>query len=260
MEFQNLLVEHSPGIAKITINREKVMNALDADTLRELTDAVERLGDDRDVRVLVLTGAGDKAFVAGADIKGMQTLSPDEASQFAAIGHRLGDVLAEIPKIAIAAVNGFALGGGCELALCCDFIYASDKARFGQPEVNLGVIPGFGGTTRLPRRIGLARAIEMVTTGQMIGAEEALRIGLVNKVVPHAELWREVKATAELIAAKGPVAVGYAKRSLRASLELHLEEQNKLEIELFGSCFATQDQKEGMKAFLEKRAAAFTGT
>ncbi len=260
MEFQNLLVDQlGPGIMRITINRAAVLNALDAQTIEDLTEAFDRIGEDRDVRVVVLTGAGEKAFVAGADIKAMVDMNGDQGAAFAAVGHRLGDVIAEVPQIVIAAVNGFALGGGTELALCCDFIYASDKAKFGQPEVNLGVIPGFGGTTRLPRRVGMARALELVTTGVIINAEEALRIGLVNKVVPAAELMDAVKAVAETICQKGPVAVANAKRSIRASLETSLSDNNRIEINAFGHCFTTEDQKEGMRAFLEKRPAKFQG-
>ena len=259
MSFQNVLVEHHGPVARLTINRPKAMNALDPLTLDELTRAIVELGGDEGTRAIVLTGAGEKAFVAGADIKGMAAMTAAEAEEFGALGHRLGDAIGRLPKIVIAAVNGFALGGVCELALACDFIYASETAKFGQPEVNLGVIPGFGGTTRLPRRIGVARAIEMVTSAETVGAAEALRIGLVNRVFPASELLTAAHATAEMIAKKGPIAVAAAKRSLRASQELSLEDNNKLEVQLFGQCFASADQKEGMLAFIEKRPATFTG-
>jgi len=182
-----------------------------------------------------------------------------EARGFAAAGRAVGDVLEGMQKPVIAAVNGFALGGGCEIALACDFIYASDKAKFGQPEVNLGVIPGFGGTQRLARRIGQGRAMELVLTGDMIGADEALRMGLVNKIVAAAELMAETKKCAEKIAQKGPLAIAYARRAVRKSAELSLPAGLDLEAELFALLFATQDQKEGMKAFLGKRPAKFEG-
>ena len=258
--MSNLIVEQTGFVATVTINRPQVMNALNAETLGELTDVATRFSAaPESVRAVILTGAGDKAFVAGADIKAMASMTAAEAAAFGGVGHRLGDALAAAPQIWIAAVNGFALGGGCELALACDFIYASEKARFGQPEVNLAVIPGFGGTTRLPRRVGVARAIEMVTAGANIFADEALRIGLVNRVCKPEELLTAARATAELIAAKGPLAVAAAKRSIRASQQLSLDENNRLEVELFGACFSSHDQKEGMLAFLEKRAAVFTG-
>jgi len=261
VEYRNLLVERvaQGAVARVTVNRPSVLNALDAETLRELDAAMEAIADDDGMRAVVLTGAGEKAFVAGADIKAMVELGPEAASEFAALGHRLGDRIAGMPQIVIAAVNGFALGGGCELALACDFAYASERAKFGQPEVNLAVIPGFGGTSRLARRIGLPRAIELVTTGATIDAQEALRIGLVNKVLPPGELLGAAQAAAETIAKKGPRAVANAKRSLRAADERPLSQHNRLEIELFGACFATEDQKEGMRAFLEKRPAQFKG-
>jgi enoyl-CoA hydratase len=182
-----------------------------------------------------------------------------EARGFAQAGRSVGDVLENMAKPVIAAVNGFALGGGCELALACDFIYCSDKARFGQPEVNLGVIPGFGGTQRLPRRIGAGRAMELVLTGDLIGADEALRIGLVNKVFPAAELMAEARKCADKIASKGPLAIAYARRAVRKGAELSLSAGNDLEAELFALLFATNDQKEGMRAFLAKRPANFEG-
>jgi enoyl-CoA hydratase len=182
-----------------------------------------------------------------------------EARGFAAAGRAVGDVLEGMAKPVIAAVNGFALGGGCELALACDFIYAGDKAKFGQPEVNLGVIPGFGGTQRLPRRIGAGRAMELILTGDLIGADEALRIGLVNKIFPAAELMAATKKCAEKIASKGPLAIAYARRAVRKGAELNLPAGNDYEAELFALLFATQDQKEGMRAFLGKRPAKFEG-
>jgi enoyl-CoA hydratase len=257
--YENLVVEEREQAVRVTVNRPQALNALNRTTLEELHQVADALARRPEVRVVVITGAGDKAFVAGADIKGMIDLGPEEGAAFAAIGHRLADAIAAAPQIWIAAVNGFALGGGCELALCCDFAWASDRARFGQPEVNLGVIPGFGGTSRLARRVGVARAIEMVTTGNLMSAAEALAIGLINRVVPHATLLDEVDAVARTIASKGPLAVSRAKQSLRASQELPLSQHNALEIRLFGECFATADQKEGMAAFVEKRPAVFKG-
>lgn len=246
-------------LAVLTVNRPDKLNALDAEVIGALHDAVEKLAGSPDVRCAILTGAGEKAFVAGADIPSMQALSVDEARAFAQKGHALGAAMEALSIPIIAAVNGFALGGGCELALACDFVHASEKARFGQPEVKLGVIPGFGGTQRLARRVGIGRARELVYSGAMIGADEALRIGLVNAVHPHAELMTKVRALATTIAAMGPFAVAEAKRVLREGEERPLEEANAIEVEGFARCFSTSDQREGMKAFLEKRAASFTG-
>jgi enoyl-CoA hydratase len=257
--YENVRVEVEGFVATLTIARDKALNALNRQTLNELNWALRELDGDARLRALIVTGAGDKAFVAGADIAEMKDLPPLEARAFAELGHSVGETLARLGKPVIAAVNGFALGGGCELALACDFIVAADKARFGQPEVNLGVIPGFGGTQRLARRVGVARAMELVLTGEMIGADEALRIGLVNKVVPATELLTETKKIAEKISQKGPIAVKLARQAVRASEELPLTEGNRLERELFSLTFASDDQKEGMRAFLEKRAAKFEG-
>ncbi|HEX6836882.1 MAG TPA: enoyl-CoA hydratase-related protein, partial [Polyangia bacterium] len=233
--------------------------ALNRQTLNEIGWALRDADGDARVRCVIMTGAGEKALVAGADISEMADQGATEARGFAAAGRAVGDVLEAMTKPVIAAVNGFALGGGCEIALACDFIYASDKAKFGQPEVNLGVIPGFGGTQRLARRIGQGRAMELVLTGDMVGAEEALRVGLVNKVFPAAELMAEVRKCADKIASKGPLAIGYARRAVRKSAELGLTAGLDLEAELFALLFATADQKEGMKAFLGKRPAKFEG-
>jgi enoyl-CoA hydratase len=206
-----------------------------------------------------VTGAGEKAFVAGADIASMRNMSADEAKIFGQKGHAAMDALGSLPFPVIAAVNGFALGGGCELALACDFIYASERAKFGQPEVNLGVIPGFGGTQRLARRVSVGVARELIYTGNIIDAQEALRIGLVNKVLPADQLLAEAKKTAQLIAQKGPLAIRYAKRVIGEGLDNTLGDGNEIEVDTFAACFRTQDQKEGMSAFLEKRAANFKG-
>jgi enoyl-CoA hydratase len=257
--YENVRYEVDGFIATITIAREKALNALNRHTLNEIGWALRDADGDARVRCVILTGAGEKAFVAGADIAEMAEQGAIEARGFAGAGRAVGDVLEAMQKPVIAAVNGFALGGGTELALACDFIYASDKAKFGQPEINLGVIPGFGGTQRLARRIGVGRAMELILTGDMIGADEALRLGLVNRVVPAAELLAETKKTAEKIAAKGPIAVAHAKRAVRQSQDLPLDKGNDLEADLFALLFATQDQKEGMRAFLAKRPAKFEG-
>ncbi len=259
MSYQNILVEVDGPIALVTVNRPKALNALNAETIDELNAAFEAMADQREIRAAILTGAGEKAFVAGADIAAMAGMDADGASAFSARGHQLGETLANLPQPVIAAVNGYALGGGTELAMACDFIYAADNAKFGQPEVNLGVIPGFGGTQRLARRCGTAIAMELVTTGDTITAAEALRIGLVNKVVPAAELMATARAAAKKIAEKGPIAVAAAKRAIRASEETWLGDGIQLEIRSFASCFDTADQKEGMQAFLQKRPAQFTG-
>ncbi|HVR60746.1 MAG TPA: enoyl-CoA hydratase-related protein [Polyangia bacterium] len=254
-----VLSERDGAVLTLTINRPKALNALDAATIQALAEAVGGVAATPDIRCVVLTGAGEKAFVAGADIAAMASLNSWEARSFSALGHALGDALEALPVPVIAAVNGFALGGGCELALACDFIYASRAARFGQPEVNLGLIPGFGGTQRLPRRIGVARARELVFTGELIGAEEALRIGLVNKLCEPGELLPKARAAAAVIAAKPPLAIAEAKRALRRSEELPLSAGNQLEQQLFAGLFATADRREGMQAFLEKRPAKFQG-
>jgi enoyl-CoA hydratase len=207
--------------------------------------------------VLVVTGAGEKAFVAGADISEMSGMRLEEARSFARSGHVTLDAIEQLPVPVIAAVNGFALGGGCEIALACDFIYAAENAKFGQPEVKLGVIPGFGGTQRLLRRVGVAMAKEIVFTGRTLSAQEALAIGLVNKVVPQAELMSAVRTTAAMIAEMGPLAVAEAKKVIREGEGRLLKDANTMEIEGFAGLFETADQKEGMTAFLEKRKATF---
>jgi len=257
--YENVRYEVDGFIATITVNRPQALNALNRQTLNEIGWALRDADGDQRIRCVIVTGAGEKAFVAGADIAEMADQGATEARGFAAAGRAVGDVLEGMQKPVIAAVNGFALGGGCEIALACDFIYASDKAKFGQPEVNLGVIPGFGGTQRLARRIGQGRAMELVLTGDLIGADEALRMGLVNKIVAAAELMAETKKCAEKIAQKGPLAIAYARRAVRKSAELSLPAGLDLEAELFALLFATQDQKEGMKAFLGKRPAKFEG-
>ena len=259
MSDSAVIVDTSGPIATVMIDRPRVLNALDEATLRELIAVFTGLNGATDLRCVILSGGGEKAFVAGADIAAMSALGPREARAFAELGHELGDLIEALPAPVIAAVNGFALGGGCELALACDFIYASTKARFGQPEVNLGVIPGFGGTQRLVRRVGLGRARELIYTGAIISADEALRIGLCNAVVEPAELSARVRAVAETIASKGPLAIADAKRAMRRGADMPLAEAHELERHLFAGLFATADQREGMRAFVEKRPAKFEG-
>jgi enoyl-CoA hydratase len=257
--MSTVLVERDDHVVTLTLNRPDKLNALSRELLSELTLQVAELAADASVRCAILTGAGDKAFAAGADIAAMSEMTPAQAKAFADAGHRLGHALEAAHFAIIAAVNGFALGGGCELALACDFVYASDKAKMGQPEVNLGVIPGFGGTQRLARRVGEARARELCMTGDMIGADEALRIGLVNAVVPHAELLPRVREVARKVASKGPLAVAAIKRVVVRGADVPLPTAGELEATAFAALFGTIDQREGMRAFLEKRPAKFEG-
>ena len=258
-KYETLLVTVDGVIATITLNRPDKLNALNYRMLNELRDVMIGLDHDYDIRCAIMTGAGDKAFAAGADISEMADKSVANAHRFAQLGHMVGGRLETAHFPIIAAVNGFALGGGCEIALACDFIFASDKAKLGQPEVNLGVIPGFGGTQRLARRVGIGKARELCYTGDMVGAEEALRIGLVNAVVPHADLLAKATETAKKIASKGPLAIAAAKRVLLRGEDVPLTVASELEMQGFASLFDSADQKEGMGAFLEKRTAAFTG-
>jgi enoyl-CoA hydratase len=254
-----VLMERDDHVVTVTLHRPDKLNALNEELLHELLTVVLGLSRDPSVRCAVLTGAGDKAFAAGADISAMSDMTVSRAKQFAEMGHAIGHAMETAHFPFIAAVNGFALGGGCELALACDFIYASDKAKLGQPEVSLGVIPGFGGTQRLMRRVGDARARELCMTGELIGADEALRIGLVNAVVPHATLLACVREVAAKIAGKGPLAIAAAKRVLLRGADVPLPIANELEATAFAALFGTTDQREGMRAFLEKRAARFEG-
>ena len=251
-------VTHDGRVGTLTINRPDKLNALSQEVLSDLSAAVESLAGNHDVWAAVITGAG-KAFVAGADIAAMKSMTEAEGREFGALGHRVFAAIENLHCPVIAAVNGFALGGGCELALSCDFIYASTKAKFGQPEVNLGIIPGFGGTQRLPRRVGPAVARELIYTGKMIGADEALRIGLANAVFEPDELLEAATKAAAEIASKGPLAVAAAKRLIRDGVDVPLPDANRLEQAAFGECFSTEDQSEGMGAFLEKRAPNFKG-
>jgi enoyl-CoA hydratase len=245
-------------VSTLTINRPDKLNALSQEVLGDLSAAIEAISRIDDIRAAVITGTG-KAFVAGADIAAMRDMDEAQARGFGALGHGVFSTIEQLPFPVIAAVNGFALGGGCELALACDFIYASTKARFGQPEVNLGIIPGFGGTQRLPRRVGSAMARELIYTGKMIDADEALRIGLANAVFEPEELLNAAAKAAGDIATKGPLAVSTAKRLIRDGMDIPLPQANKIERDAFGEGFGTADQTEGMSAFIEKRAPKFTG-
>jgi len=259
--FETIKVASEGALAIIRIDRPAALNALSTRVIAELTGACAELELSDEVRVVILTGAGEKAFVAGADIAEMQEFTPMQAQAFSEMGGALGQAIETSSKPWIAMVNGFALGGGCELAMACDFIYASDAARFGQPEVKLGVIPGFGGTQRLARRVGVPKAKELCMTGDTVDATEALRIGLVDKVVPHAELLAVTTAAAQRIAANGPLAVAECKRLIHLGQSTTLEHAIALEQRSFGLSFATADQREGMSAFLAKpkRIAAFKG-
>jgi enoyl-CoA hydratase len=259
MAYENILFEKDGAVGILKVNRPKSLNALNPATLREIASCLEEVRQDQSIRCLIVTGEGDRAFVAGADIAAMVSMTALEGKTFAAHGLSVVRTLEELPIPVIAAVNGFALGGGTELALACDLIIASDKAKFGQPVINLGVIPGFGGTQRLARRIGLPRARELIYSGDMIDAETALRYGLANTVVPLADLMTEAKALARKLAAKPPIAIRQAKAAINTGIDLDLDNGCRFENEAFALTFATEDKVEGMKAFLEKREAKFTG-
>jgi enoyl-CoA hydratase len=247
------------AVAVLTINRPDALNAFDLGTLTELRDRLRELSEDDDVRVVVLTGAGDRAFAAGADIKYMSALEVEEAKEWGALGHEVGRLLETMPKPTIAAINGFALGGGCEVALACDFRCASSSAKLGQPEVNLGIIPGWGGTQRLARAVGIGVAKELVLTGRIVDADEALRIGLVNAVYEPGELLAKTVETAQGLAAKGPLSLAAAKVALNRALAGDHDANLDREADDFGGLFASEDAKEGMTAFAEKREPRFTG-
>jgi enoyl-CoA hydratase len=260
MAYENILFEVEDGVGVLTFNRPKALNALNPKTLEEVSDVVERAQQDDNIRALVLTGAGDRAFVAGADITTFQTLNPLQARHFAEVGQNVFFKLEHLPKPVIACVNGFALGGGCEIAMSCDFIYASDKARFGQPEINLGLIPGFGGTQRLARLIGRAKAKELCMTGEMIDAQQAKELGLVAKVFPAEQLVDETMKTAKLLATRAQGVLRSIKHLVNRGLDVDLKSGCALEAEAFGICFASQDAREGVSAFLEKRKPEFKGS
>ncbi len=258
MAYENVLLEKEDRVAILTINRPKALNALNNDTLLDIKSAVAEVNEDSSIDVLIITGA-DKAFVAGADISFMQPLSAIEGRAFGALGQAAFRAIEAMEKPVIAAVNGFALGGGCELAMCCDFRIASTKAKFGQPEVGLGITPGFGGTQRLPRLVGSGMAKQMLYTADIIDAAEALRIGLVNSVVEPEELMDFVKKIAKRIVSKAQVAVRLSKVAATEGMQTDIDRSMTIEADAFGLCFATADQKEGMSAFVEKRKPGFIG-
>ncbi len=253
----SLKVTQDEHVTTITINRPKRLNALDEDLITELTHALQEAQND--ARCIVLTGAGDKAFVAGADIAAMKTMTPQDARRFSQKGHTLLDTIENHDVPTIAAINGFALGGGLELALACDVRIASENATLGLPEVTLGVIPGFGGTQRLTRILGLGQGLDLLLTGRKIDATEAHRTGLITRLVPPGEALQEAQNTAKTIATNGPLAVALAKKTARHGHDANLQTGDHLETEAFAACFATDDQKEGMQAFLDKREPTFQG-
>jgi enoyl-CoA hydratase len=259
MTFENLLIERDDAVAVVTFNRPKVLNALNTQTLTELSAAIAGFKSDAGVRAIVLTGAGEKAFVAGADINELAVQTPIEGQEHARRGQQIFDAIEQLGKPVIAAVNGFALGGGCELAMACTLRVAADTARFGQPEINLGLIPGYAGSQRLPRLVGRGVALEILLTGDMIGAQRAYEIGLVNRVVPAAELMAEAKKIAHLLASKAPIAVRYIIEAVHHGLDGSLEAGQFLETALFGAIASSADMKEGTTAFLEKRKAVWQG-
>jgi enoyl-CoA hydratase len=259
MAFENLLIDRDGLVATITINRPKVLNALNAQTLDELRRAVLDVKRDDGVRAIVLTGAGDKAFVAGADINELAVQSPVSGREHALIGQHVFDLVENLGKPVIAAINGFALGGGCELAMACTLRLAADTARLGQPEINLGILPGYAGTQRLPRLVGKGRALQIMLSGAPITAVEAERIGLVNRVVPPAELLTEARKLAAALAAQAPIAVRYIIDAVNKGLEMPFAEGCVHEATLFGLVAATEDMREGTRAFLEKRKPTFKG-
>lgn len=257
MSYETVLFEEQNGIATLTFNRPKSLNALNSQLITEVSAILDKVVENEDIRVLILTGAGEKAFVAGADITEISTLNPVQARHFSKQGHNVMDKLQDLPIPAVAAVNGFALGGGLEIALSCDFIYAAENAKFGLPEINLGIIPGFGGTQRLARIVGKNLAREMIFTGKMIDAAEAERKGIVNQVVGADQLMESVKKTAGAMAAKGKVSLAAAKRAVNDGMNVDLASGCEIEINAFALCLACEDAKEGTTAFLEKRTPNF---
>jgi enoyl-CoA hydratase len=259
MAFDNLLIERDEATAIVTINRPKVLNALNTQTLDELRRAILELKQDDGVRVVILTGAGEKAFVAGADINELAVQTPTAGREHALAGQHVFDLIENIGKPVIAAINGYALGGGCELAMACTLRLAADTAKLGQPEIALGLIPGYAGTQRLPRLVGKGRAMEMILTGAPIAADEAQRIGLVNRVVPAADLMAEARKLAAQLAKSAPIAMRYIINAVNKGIEIPFAEACQYEATLFGLVASTDDMKEGTAAFLEKRKAAFRG-
>jgi enoyl-CoA hydratase len=259
MTFENLLIDRDQAVALVTINRPKVLNALNTQTLDELRRAILELKHDDSIRAVVITGAGDKSFVAGADINELAVQTPTTGREHAIAGQHVLDLIEHMGKPVIAAINGYALGGGCELAMACTIRIASETAKLGQPEINLGIIPGYAGTQRLARIAGRGRALELLLTGDQITAQEAHRLGLVNRVVPAADLLPQAKALAAALAAKAPVAIRYILDAVHKGLEMPFPQAQIFEATLFGLVASTEDMREGTRAFLEKRKADFRG-
>jgi len=259
MAYENIIFQTEGEVAVIKFNRPKALNALNPALMDEFGLALDQVKADTSIKVLILTGEGEKAFVAGADISYMVNLTPLQARNWSAKGHEIMVRLENLPIPVIACVNGFALGGGTEMAMACDFIYASESAKFGQPEINLGIIPGFGGTQNLPRLVGKAVAKEICMTGGMISAQEAKEIGLVNKVFPADKLWEETMKTAKLIATKGKAALRAIKQCIDRGFDVDRRSGGYMEVDAFGLCMSGPDAKEGMSAFLEKRKPVFKG-
>lgn len=260
MSYQNILYQREDGIAIITLNRPKVLNALNAELIGELGQAMLAAREDDSVRVVILTGSGEKAFAAGADIGELARLSPVSAVDTARRGQAVTRLMERLGKPIIAAINGFALGGGCEVAMACTLRIASDTARLGQPEVNLGVVPGYGGTQRLSRLVGKGRAMDLILTGRNVKADEALSMGLVNQVVPPGSLMDAAREVARTLMTKGPLALRLSMEAVDGGLEMSLDDGLNWEAHLFGLCSSSEDMKEGLSAFLEKRTPEFKGT
>ena len=259
MNFENILLEKKNSIAYVTVNRPKVLNALNMATMEELRAAFHDIKNDASIRVVIMTGAGEKAFIAGADIGELAKHDPVSAKAYTHRGQSVLNLIENLGKPVIACINGFALGGGCELAMACTMRLASENAKLGQPEVKLGIMPGYGGSQRLPRLVGKGIAMQHVLTGEMVSAQEAYRIGLVNEVVTAAELIPRAEAIAQKIIANAPLAVQYTMEAVNKGMEMTLAEGLFLEATLFAVCCATEDKKEGTAAFLEKRPAQFKG-
>ena len=257
LTLENVLYEKKDSIAYVTLNRPKVLNALNKKTWDDLRTAFEAARDDASVRGVILTGAGDKAFIAGADISELASVSAVEAEESSTFGQEVLNLVENLGKPVIAAINGFALGGGCETAMACTIRVASEHAKFGQPEVKLGLIPGGGGTQRMPRLVGKGRALQIILSGEIISAQEAYRIGLVNEVVPAADLIKRAEAILRQIFSNAPLAVKYSLEAVNRGLETSQSEGQSLEASLFGLCAGTEDKKEGTQAFLQKRPAQF---
>ena len=259
MNYQTILTSTNDRITTVTINRPDKLNALNAQCKKELKDVFTSIKNNHDVDAVILTGTGEKAFMAGTDIGELTTLNSESGKEYAEVGQSVFDLIQHLGKPVIAAINGYALGGGCELALACHFRICSENAKFGQPEVNLGIIPGYGGTQRLARIVGIGKATEMILTGNQVDAQEALRIGLVTKVVTQTELLSAADSIARTIISKGQLAVRMSLKAINATMEMPLSEGLKVEAALFGECCSTDDMKEGVNAFLQKRKPVFTG-